>query len=78
MITEYRTAKSLFYGLLHDCEEEYQIISSAKQKNNKNIEETIIHTQKYRVKQAVLAAPVLKIQLAVLQNTPAGSNSAMQ
>ncbi|WP_373029530.1 peptidoglycan-binding protein [Sulfurovum sp.] len=40
-IAQYKTAKGLSYGSALDFEEEYQLISSAKEMNDKNIEDTI-------------------------------------
>jgi len=40
-ISEYKASQGLSYGGSLDFEEEYQLISSAKAKNDKNIEETI-------------------------------------
>jgi len=40
-IAEYKASKGLSYGDRLDFEEEYQLISSAKQINDRNIEETI-------------------------------------
>jgi len=40
-ISEYKASKGLSYGNALDFEEEYQLVSSAKAMNDKNIEETI-------------------------------------
>ena len=40
-IAQYKTAKGLSSGSSLDFEEEYQLVSSAKQMNDKNIEDTI-------------------------------------
>ncbi|WP_154806484.1 peptidoglycan-binding domain-containing protein [Sulfurovum lithotrophicum] len=40
-IAEYKAANGLSYGSALDYEEEYQLISSAKQMNDKNIDDTI-------------------------------------
>lgn len=40
-IAEYKAANGLSYGSALDYEEEYQLVSSAKQKNDKNIDDTI-------------------------------------
>lgn len=41
VIAEYKAAKGLSYGNKLDFEEEYQLISSAKRMNDKNMEDTI-------------------------------------
>ncbi len=60
-IAEYKAAKSLSYGTSLDFEEEYQLVSSAKQMNDKNIEDTIETLKGLGTKQAA-PAPVLKMQ----------------
>jgi len=60
-IAEYKAAKGLSHGASLDFEEEYQLVSSAKQMNDKNIEDTIGTLKGLGVKQ-VAPAPVLKIQ----------------
>jgi peptidoglycan hydrolase-like protein with peptidoglycan-binding domain len=60
-ISEYKAAKGLSYGSTLDFEEEYQLVSSAKQMNDKNIEDTIGTLKGLGAKQAA-PAPVLKMQ----------------
>ncbi len=74
-ITEYKGAKGLSYGSSLDFEEEYQLVSSAKQMNDKNIEDTIGTLKGLGVKQAA-PAPVLKIQ--PVQNDPAPSSAEQE
>ncbi|MBA1421617.1 MAG: peptidoglycan-binding protein [Epsilonproteobacteria bacterium] len=47
-ISEYKASKGLSYGNALDFEEEYQLVSSAKAMNDKNIEETIGFSQSTR------------------------------
>jgi len=66
-IAQYKTAKGLSYGSSLDFEEEYQLVSSAKQMNDKNIEDTI-GTLKGLGIQEVAPTQVLKMQ--PVQNNP--------
>jgi len=60
-ISQYKAAKGLSYGSSLDFEEEYQLISSAKQMNDKNIEDTIGSLKGLGAKQES-PVPVLKLQ----------------
>ncbi len=60
-IAQYKTAKGLSYGSSLDFEEEYQLVSSAKQMNDKNIEDTIGSLKGLGVKQESTTR-VLKMQ----------------
>ena len=60
-IAEYKAAKGLSYGSSLDFEEEYQLISSAKEKNDRNIEDTIASLKALGVKQEA-PAQVIKMQ----------------
>jgi len=60
-IAEYKAAKGLSAGSLLDFEEEYQLISSAKDMNDKNIEETISSLKALGVKQDT-STQVIKMQ----------------
>ena len=59
-IAEYKAANGLSYGQSLDFEEEYQLIHSAKQMNDKNIEDTIATLKGRDTRQIQPAAPVLK------------------
>ena len=50
-ITEYKTKKGLHFSSSLDFEEEYQLISSAKEKNDRNIEDTIVSLKSLGTKQ---------------------------
>jgi peptidoglycan hydrolase-like protein with peptidoglycan-binding domain len=60
-IVEYKTAKGLSLGSALDFEEEYQLISTAKQMNDKNIEDTIGSLKGLGAKQEA-PAQVIKMQ----------------
>ncbi len=60
-IAQYKSAKGLSYGSSLDFEEEYQLVSSAKQMNDKNIEDTIGSLKGLGVKQEA-PTRVLKMQ----------------
>lgn len=60
-IGEYKAAKGLSYGTSLDFEEEYQLVSSAKEINDRNIEDTIGSLKALGTKKEV-SAPVIKIQ----------------
>jgi len=68
-IGEYKAAKGLSHGTSLDFEEEYQLVNSAKQMNDKNIEDTIGTLKGLGVKQAA-PAPVLKMQPVQNDSTP--------
>lgn len=62
-IAEYKAANGLSYGNSLDYEEEYQLISSAKQMNDRNIEETIASLKGMGAGQTQPStAPVLQAQ----------------
>jgi peptidoglycan hydrolase-like protein with peptidoglycan-binding domain len=73
-IAEYKAAKGLSYGSSLDFEEEYQLISSAKAMNDKNIEDTI-ETLKSMGRKEVEPTHVLKMQP---MNNNAESSSLQQ
>jgi peptidoglycan hydrolase-like protein with peptidoglycan-binding domain len=56
-IARYKAANGLSYGPSLDFEEEYQLISSAKQMNDKNIEDTIASLKELGAKHAAAPAP---------------------
>jgi peptidoglycan hydrolase-like protein with peptidoglycan-binding domain len=58
-IDEYKASNGMSYGSALDFEEEYQLISSAKKKNDKNIEDTIASMKGMGQRQTP-SAPVLK------------------
>jgi peptidoglycan hydrolase-like protein with peptidoglycan-binding domain len=60
-ITEYKTAKGLSAGSLLDFEEEYQLISTAKEMNDKNIEDTIASLKSLGTKQET-STQIIKMQ----------------
>ena len=60
-ITQYKTSKRLSHGASLDFEEEYQLVSSAKQMNDKNIEDTIGSLKGLGVKQEA-PTQILKMQ----------------
>lgn len=60
-IAEYKAAKGLSYGNSLDFEEEYQLVSSAKEINDKNIEDTIGSLKALGTKTGA-PAPVIKMQ----------------
>lgn len=60
-IAQYKTAKGLTPGTSLDFEEEYQLVNSAKEINDKNIEDTIGSLKGLGVKQEV-PTQVLKMQ----------------
>jgi len=60
-IGEYKAAKGLSYGTSLDFEEEYQLVSSAKEINDRNIEDTIGSLKALGAKNST-AAPVIKMQ----------------
>ena len=64
-IGQYKNAKGLSYGSSLDFEEEYQLVSSAKQMNDTNIEDTIGTLKGLGVKQA---APVQILKIQPVQN----------
>ena len=69
-IAEYKAANGLSYGSSLDYEEEYQLISSAKQMNDKNIEETIASLKGMGAGQTQPStAPVLKAQPQIPNST---------
>ncbi|RRS30180.1 MAG: peptidoglycan-binding protein [Epsilonproteobacteria bacterium (ex Lamellibrachia satsuma)] len=71
-ISQYKAANGLSYGSSLDFEEEYQLVSSAKQMNDKNIEDTINTLKGLGQKQA---APVQVLKMQPLQqNTTPSSN----
>lgn len=74
-IAEYKAAKGLSYGSSLDFEEEYQLVSSAKKMNDKNIEDTIMTLKGMGTKQT-MPAPVLKLEAAP-QNTQESSSATM-
>ena len=59
-IAEYKAANGLSYGSSLDYEEEYQLISSAKQMNDKNIEDTIATLKGTRNRQVQPATHILQ------------------
>jgi peptidoglycan hydrolase-like protein with peptidoglycan-binding domain len=59
-IARYKAANGLSYGSSLDFEEEYQLVSSAKQMNDKNIDDTIASLKELGAKQ--VAAPVQNSQ----------------
>jgi peptidoglycan hydrolase-like protein with peptidoglycan-binding domain len=75
-IAQYKAAKGLSYGSSLDFEEEYQLVSSAKQMNDKNIEDTIGTLKGLGVKQAA-PVQVLKMQPAQNNATPSSAQPAM-
>jgi peptidoglycan hydrolase-like protein with peptidoglycan-binding domain len=60
-IGEYKAAKGLSYGTSLDFEEEYQLVSSAKEINDRNIEDTI-GSLKALGAQKGASAPVIKMK----------------
>ena len=60
-IAQYKTAKGLSHGSSLDFEEEYQLVSSAKEINDKNIEDTIGSLKGLGVKQEA-PTQILKMQ----------------
>jgi len=60
-IGDYKAAKGLSYGTALDFEEEYQLVSSAKEINDRNIEDTIGSLKALGSKNST-AAPVIKMQ----------------
>ena len=56
-ISEYKAAKGLSYGDRLDFEEEYQLISSAKRINDKNIDDTVASLKGNRQQNGNSAAP---------------------
>ena len=60
-ISQYKAAKGLSYGTSLDFEEEYQLVNSAKQMNDKNIEGTVGSLKALGTKQ-IAPAPVLKME----------------
>lgn len=60
-IAEYKAAKGLSYGSALDFEEEYQLVSTAKQKNDKNIEDTIASLKALGTKQEA-PTQIIKMQ----------------
>ncbi len=60
-IAEYKSAKGLSSGASLDFEEEYQLVNSAKEMNDKNIEDTIGSLKGLGAKQEA-ATQVLKVQ----------------
>lgn len=60
-IAQYKAAKGLSAGSSLDFEEEYQLISSAKQMNDKNIEDTIASLKAMGVKEKA-PSQVIKMQ----------------
>jgi len=75
-IAEYKAAKGLSYGSSLDFEEEYQLISSAKKMNDKNIEDTIMTLKNMGVKQTV-PTQVLRLEAAP-KNVQENSNGGIQ
>jgi len=59
-IAQYKSANGLSYGYSLDFEEEYQLVHSAKQMNDKNIDETIASLKRLGAKK----------QAAPMRNTP--------
>ena len=70
-IAEYKSDKGLSYSGSLDFEEEYQLVSSAKAMNDKNIEDTIGSLKGMGIK-AVAPTQILKMQ--PVNNTPSSSN----
>ncbi len=60
-IGDYKAAKGLSYGTALDFEEEYQLVNSAKEINDRSIEDTIGSLKALGTKKAT-AAPVIKMQ----------------
>jgi len=60
-IGDYKASKGLSYGTSLDFEEEYQLVSSAKEINDRSIEDTIGSLKALGTKK-VTAAPVMNIQ----------------
>jgi len=60
-IGEYKAVRGLSYGTSLDFEEEYQLVSSAKEINDKNIEDSIASLKALGIKQEASTAPVLKV-----------------
>ena len=60
-IGQYKTAKGLSSGASLDFEEEYQLVSSAKEMNDKNIEDTIVSLKGLGAKQEA-PTQVIKMQ----------------
>ena len=60
-IGEYKAAKGLSYGTSLDFEEEYQLVSSAKEINDRSIEDTIGSLKALGAKQGA-SAPVIQMQ----------------
>ena len=73
-ISEYKAAKGLSYGASLDFEEEYQLVSSAKQINDKNIEDNVNTLKSLGVKQ-VTAPRVIKMK--PVQSTQPVQNSTV-
>jgi len=65
-IDEYKAANGLSYGSALDFEEEYRLISSAKNRNDKNIEDTVATLKGMGHRQS-RSAPILKEQQPVDQ-----------
>lgn len=60
-IGDYKAAKGLSYGNSLDFEEEYQLVSSAKEINDRNIEDTVRSLKSLGTRNAA-PEPVMKIQ----------------
>jgi peptidoglycan hydrolase-like protein with peptidoglycan-binding domain len=60
-IGEYKAAKGLSYGTSLDFEEEYQLVSSAKEINDRNIEDTIGSLKALGARKGA-SAPVIKMK----------------
>ena len=68
-IAQYKAAKGLSYGSSLDFEEEYQLVSSAKQMNDKNIDETIATLKALGVQEVAPVTPqkVTEVQTPTVQ-----------
>ena len=60
-IGEYKAAKGLSYGTSLDFEEEYQLVNSAKEINDRSIEETVGSLKSLGAKKAPID-PVIKMR----------------
>lgn len=68
-ISQYKAAKGLSHGNALDFEEEYQLVSSAKQMNDNNIEDSIASLKGQGAKQDTVT-PILKMKPVEKSSTP--------
>ncbi len=74
IIADYKASKRLSYGPELNFEEEYQLITSAKQLNDKNIDETIASLKSTAPQKAVLSQQKVNSAEGLQNNTAVNAN----